>query len=377
MHRGPVRASATASVLGALVLAALVSPAPAQAACSPSRTFVSTVSLAPSGTSAEVGTAHTITATVSAPGPNGGPTPAAGVCVSFEQSSGPSAGWPRTAVTDSSGAASVTYTSSSTGTDLLYAQATGPQQTITSNQVRHTWTAPPPPPPPPPPPSPTPSPTPPPPPPPPPSPTPTATSPTYPPPTTSPKPSPTRPATGPTPPAATPTATAPGSTPTPASPSGSPPASTPPPAAPSPHLGSSPPPAPGQPAATLDRPSALPGGTVGLTGQGCPAGSPVRLTLKGTSVGTATADGSGTFRTAVSLPDLPIGAYAVDVACGGVRASAPIDLVVATSGPIAGSLAATASAVLLFFVLLAGLLLYRDQGVRRRPEEEGDDLDVT
>ncbi|MCU1590611.1 MAG: hypothetical protein JWP11_1867, partial [Frankiales bacterium] len=138
----------------------------------------------------------------------------------------------------------------------------------------------------------------------------------------------------------------------------------------------SPPPAPGQPAATLDRPSALPGASVGLAGQGCPAGSPVQLTLHGASVGAAVAGADGTFTSKLALPDLPIGQYTVDVACGAVRASAVIDLVVASSGPIAGSLAATASAILIFFVLLAGMLLYRDQGVRRRQLED-DDLEAT
>jgi hypothetical protein len=131
---------------------------------------------------------------------------------------------------------------------------------------------------------------------------------------------------------------------------------------------------PGGPAIALDRPSALPGGSVGLTGNGCPAGSDVQLTLGGTAVGTAVADSTGRFVARLALPDLPIGRYAVDVACAAVRTSVPIDLVVASSGPIAGSLAATASSILVFFVLLAGMLLYRDQGVRRRLDSE--ELDV-
>jgi hypothetical protein len=125
----------------------------------------------------------------------------------------------------------------------------------------------------------------------------------------------------------------------------------------------------------LDRPSAIPGGTVRLTGQGCPAGSDVQLTVDGAAVGSAVADGGGTFVAKLALPDLPIGRYSVDVACAAVRASVPIDLVVASSGPIAGSLAATASSILVFFVLLAGMLLYRDNGVRRRTVEDVDELD--
>jgi hypothetical protein len=106
----------------------------------------------------------------------------------------------------------------------------------------------------------------------------------------------------------------------------------------------------------------------------------VVLSVGGTRVGTAAADATGHFSAGLSLPDLPIGAYAVDVACGGQRSSVPIDLVVASSGPIAGSLAATAGSILVFFVLLGGMLLYRDQGQRRRPAldgDESDDLDDT
>jgi hypothetical protein len=130
------------------------------------------------------------------------------------------------------------------------------------------------------------------------------------------------------------------------------------------------------PAVALDRPSALPGGTVGLAGQGCPAGADVVLTVRGSRVGTATADATGHFTAGLTLPDLPVGAYAIDVACAGLHSSVPIDLVVASSGPIAGSLVATASAILVFFVLLGGMLLYRDQGQRRRaPLDDDDDLD--
>lgn len=95
--------------------------------------------------------------------------------------------------------------------------------------------------------------------------------------------------------------------------------------------------------------------------------------MQGHPAGGARTDADGTFTAGLTLPDLPVGAYAVDVRCGPRRASVPIDLVVASSGPVAGSLAATASAVLLFFVLLAGLLVFRDQGVARRTRPESDD----
>jgi hypothetical protein len=124
------------------------------------------------------------------------------------------------------------------------------------------------------------------------------------------------------------------------------------------------------PAVALDRPSTLPGGTVALAGQGCPSGASVELTVRGARVGRAVADGTGHFSAGLRLPDLPIGAYAVDVTCAGLHSSVPIDLVVASSGPIAGSVAATAAAVLVFFVLLGGMLLYRDQGVRRRLDDD-------
>jgi hypothetical protein len=101
----------------------------------------------------------------------------------------------------------------------------------------------------------------------------------------------------------------------------------------------------------------------------------------GRGVGTAVADPTGHFTAGLTLPDLPVGAYAVEVACGALHSSVPIDLVVASSGPIAGTVAATAASVLVFFVLLGGMLLYRDQGNNRGRRDsaldDDDDAAVT
>lgn len=318
---------------------------PASAACTSSRATVGSVSLAPSGTSAPVGSPHTLTATVVGPPGNGTPAPVAGVCVSFEQSSGPSTGWPRTATTAADGTASVTFTSATPGSEVLFAQAFG-SQTVASNRVTHTWTA-----------KPSPSPSPRPSVPPPPKPSPSAKPP--------PKPSPSPPAPSATPspvPSHVPSATpSPAPTPTPAAPAA--PTGSPTPAAPSPgpHL-------------TLDRPSALPGGTAGITGGGCAAGAPVTLTIGGRAAGSTTADGTGAFRAPLQVPDLPVGRQSVHVTCGSASAVVDLDLVVASSGIGAGT-AAVASSVLLFFLLLAAALVFRDNSdaQRRAALAEPDD----
>jgi hypothetical protein len=109
------------------------------------------LTLAPSGTSAVVGTPHTITATLTSPA--GGPV--AKLCLDLTQNAGPSTGWPQFGYTDAQGQVQVTWTSRAAGTDSITVTYTTPQSaTPTTATIRHTWTAPPPPPP-----SPTPSPT--------------------------------------------------------------------------------------------------------------------------------------------------------------------------------------------------------------------------
>ncbi|MCU1590345.1 MAG: hypothetical protein JWP11_1601, partial [Frankiales bacterium] len=148
MHRGRIRAFAVSATVAVVAVLGLATAGPAEAACASTRDAISTVDLTPTGTSSQAQTSsHTVIATVTAGGGanSRGPTPVAGVCVSFEQRSGPSAGWPRFATTASDGTASITYTSAAAGQDVLYALAYGAQTVQSAYDVTHTWTAPPPP----------------------------------------------------------------------------------------------------------------------------------------------------------------------------------------------------------------------------------------
>jgi hypothetical protein len=120
----------------------------------------------------------------------------------------------------------------------------------------------------------------------------------------------------------------------------------------------------------LNHPSTLPGGTATLAGSHCRPGSTVTFHVQGQPAGTTTAGSDGAFRGQVQLPDLPIGEYPVDVACGPVHATVLIDLVVgsaAASGPAAG---VTVGAVILFIVLLGAVML---PGASGRPVVRTDD----
>jgi hypothetical protein len=123
----------------------------------------------------------------------------------------------------------------------------------------------------------------------------------------------------------------------------------------------------------LDSPSALPGGTAGLSGSNCPAGSTVTYSVEGTPAGSGTAAADGTFASNVQLPDASIGQHLIQVSCAGLSATVPIDLVVSssTSDPALG---ATAAAVLLFFLLLGSVLGSRFSPATPRPVvvEESD-----
>lgn len=96
--------------------------------------------IAPASASNEVGTQHTLTATVQ---DNLG-NPIVGREVNFEIKSGPNAETTATGVTDGSGHVSFSYTGTSVGTDVIVASfmnSTG--QLMTSNEATKVWTAPP------------------------------------------------------------------------------------------------------------------------------------------------------------------------------------------------------------------------------------------
>ena len=107
-------------------------------------------------------------------------------------------------------------------------------------------------------------------------------------------------------------------------------------------------------ALALSAPSIPPGGSVAATGQGCPPGSGVTLTVNDAEVGTATADPSGHFSAALSVNQLPVGNYQVLAHCGPVLA-APMVVVLASS--VQGD--TSTLTIILLFLLIGAALAYR------------------
>ena len=304
---------------------------------------VTAVTLTPTGTSSPVGTDHTVTARVTHDG-----VAAAGVPVTFTVAG---AGLTGAGTTGPDGRASFTWSSDVARTDSVVASAPEAQGdgTAVSAPVTHRWTAAPPPS----------------------RPTPTST------PTIAPTPTPT-PTTSPTtaPPATTTVEDSPDPAPTSAAPSPVPTGSPTPSELPF----SEPDPEPPAQDLTLSEPSSVPGGSVVVRGEGCAPRSAVDLEVDGTPAGTLLAEADGTFEGPIEVPDVPIGRHEVRATCGELVQTTPLDVVLSTStGGLAGGTAATAGAILCFFVLVAGQLL-RGTGapaaaaVRRRDDDLDDDL---
>ncbi|MCA1684344.1 MAG: PKD domain-containing protein, partial [Actinobacteria bacterium] len=96
---------------------------------------ISDIQLAPASQSGPVGSSQTVTATVKENN-----APAAGRTVTFTAVSGPNAGVLGTAVTDSNGQASLTYSSAVAGTDTVEASfVDSTAKTQTSNRVLVEW----------------------------------------------------------------------------------------------------------------------------------------------------------------------------------------------------------------------------------------------
>ncbi|NLG21594.1 MAG: hypothetical protein GX555_09240 [Actinomycetales bacterium] len=102
----------------------------------------------------------------------------------------------------------------------------------------------------------------------------------------------------------------------------------------------------------LGRESAIPGGDLDVSGSGCPPGSTVVVSLAGETLGTSTADANGAFSVRAAVANVPLGQYAVDVQCGEATGQATVDLVSTVESSTAVASAASAAAVLTFFVLL-------------------------
>jgi hypothetical protein len=97
---------------------------------------VQTIVLTPENATNPINTSHTVTATV-----RDGSTPLEGVTVEFEIVSGPHSPLTATATTNASGQATLTWTGTFVGTDVVVARFTDNTQTVvTSNEARKLWT---------------------------------------------------------------------------------------------------------------------------------------------------------------------------------------------------------------------------------------------
>ncbi|WP_367137782.1 hypothetical protein [Saccharothrix sp. HUAS TT1] len=109
----------------------------------------------------------------------------------------------------------------------------------------------------------------------------------------------------------------------------------------------------GDGALTLDKDNIQPGDPLTATGTGCEPGSPVRLSSLGEAVGTAKADGSGTFSTRVEFTTIQPGRHVIRADCGVVLVgSVDVALTSSTGGT-------TSTLVVLVFFLLVGAVLVR------------------
>lgn len=96
---------------------------------------ISDIKLTPKTATNNVGTSHTVTATVTENG-----TPTEGTTVTFTIISGPHSGLTGSDTTDSSGLATFTYTGTTVGTDTIHATFVDSKgKTQTSNEVTKTW----------------------------------------------------------------------------------------------------------------------------------------------------------------------------------------------------------------------------------------------
>ena len=93
------------------------------------------ITLTPATSTNPIGTSHTVTARVAGTG-----DPVVGRSVTFTVVSGPNTGLTSSAITNSNGQASFTYTGNLPGTDTIEASFVNTQgATVTSNQATKTW----------------------------------------------------------------------------------------------------------------------------------------------------------------------------------------------------------------------------------------------
>jgi hypothetical protein len=127
-------------------------------------------------------------------------------------------------------------------------------------------------------------------------------------------------------------------------------------------------------ALTLDAPAIPPGSDDAAQGTGCAPNAPVAFTIDGQTVGETVADKVGDFNAPLDVHDLVVGRYKVKAVCD-VTMFATLDITQAAQlSPATGTLA-----VLLFFLLIAGLALRwqlaGDLGLRGPREADGEGED--
>ncbi|MEU4807258.1 hypothetical protein [Actinosynnema sp. NPDC023587] len=111
----------------------------------------------------------------------------------------------------------------------------------------------------------------------------------------------------------------------------------------------------GDGALTLDKDNIQPGDPLTATGTGCEPGSEVKLSSLGEDVGTARADGAGTFSTRVEFATIQPGRHVIRADCGVILVgSVDVALTSSTGGT-------TSTLVILVFFLLIGATLLRRQ----------------
>ncbi|ELB89436.1 hypothetical protein Rwratislav_29489, partial [Rhodococcus wratislaviensis IFP 2016] len=116
----------------------------------------------------------------------------------------------------------------------------------------------------------------------------------------------------------------------------------------------------------LSSPVVEPGGELTATGQGCPSGSVVGMSVSGESAGQVVADSAGAFEAPLAAGPTSVGRYQVEADCGPVLTAAfDVVLVSQASGSIS-------TMVIIVFFLLMGLLIYRRRLLPIPSETEED-----
>jgi hypothetical protein len=124
---------------------------------------------------------------------------------------------------------------------------------------------------------------------------------------------------------------------------------------------------------SLSRSTVIPGEATTASGDGCAAGSPVTLSINGTTVGATTANDEGAFSASIKPPVAKAGQVTVTATCGSTTLATLLALVTTStvSAPEGGA-AIFGVFVLVGFVLLRGQ--FSSNGTRRRRRRGAADI---